>query len=66
MKDRNFELELADGTVLQIGAITNNRFPDVKAFYLPEGSMSPFNAQKLPTARREQPSERAMSPSGSS
>lgn len=64
MKDRDFTLELSDGTVVCVGAMTNSRHPDVKAFQFPSAAMSPFNHQNLPAARRgEERSESVFSAS---
>lgn len=52
MKDCDFTLELSDGTVVRVGSMGNSRHPDVKAFYIPAGAMTPFSHQNLPTARR--------------
>jgi hypothetical protein len=62
MKDGDFTLELADGTVVRVGTMTNSPHPDVKAFYFPAGALIPFSHKNLPTARRnEDRSETAVS-----
>ena len=52
MKDSDFTLELSDGTVLQVGSLRNARHPDIKAYFLPTGSLTPFSRTNLPTAPR--------------
>lgn len=57
IKDRNFELELPDGTIMQVGALSSSRIPDVKAFLLPRGAMAPFTMQNPPMPRRDSQKE---------
>ncbi|MCO8122773.1 hypothetical protein NHH03_13580 [Stieleria sp. TO1_6] len=54
MKNCDFTLELADGTVVAVGSMSNARHPDIKAFFLPAASMMPFSSKNLPTARRSE------------
>ncbi len=51
MKDCDYTLELSDGTVVRVGAMTDSRHPDIKAFYFPAGALTPFSHKNLPTAR---------------
>jgi len=53
MKDTDYTLELADGTIVQVGAVNDSRHPDIRAFHFPPGSLVPFSHQNLPTARRD-------------
>ena len=54
MKDCDFTLELADGTVVRVGSVSGSPHPDVKAFYFPAGALTPFSHGNLPTARRSE------------
>lgn len=61
MKDCDFTLELSDGTVVRVGSMGSSHHPDVKAYYLPQGTLAPFSQTNLPAARRgEERSEPAF------
>lgn len=51
MKDLDYTLELADGTVVKVGMLEGTPHPDIKAFHFPKGSLTPFSQQNLPSAR---------------
>ncbi|MCD0461337.1 hypothetical protein [Roseiconus lacunae] len=51
MKDLEYTLEMADGTVVKVGLIEGTAHPDIKAFQFPAGALVPFSHQNLPTAR---------------
>ncbi|MEM0925743.1 MAG: hypothetical protein AAGJ83_06880 [Planctomycetota bacterium] len=46
---QEFTLELSDGTRFPVRAHRQLRHPDIKAFLLPAGSMTPFTENNLPT-----------------
>jgi hypothetical protein len=53
MNNCDYKLELSDGTTVRIGSLGDSQLPDIKAFYLPPGSLQPFSSKNLPTARQE-------------
>lgn len=46
---QEFTLELSDGTRFPVRAHRQFRHPDIKAFLLPVGTMTPFTENNLPT-----------------
>ncbi|OYP34051.1 hypothetical protein [Rhodopirellula sp. MGV] len=54
MKELDYTLELADGTVVKVGLIEGTHHPEIKAFHFPPGTLVPFSQSNLPTARQSE------------